>query len=206
MPYALGPVRPHVRRAAEHVGSGFSVSTIYGVASRSGQSDHPLGLALDFMVYGDKAKGDAIAQYVQANAAALGVTYVIWYQKIWSTQRSGEGWRPMADRGSATANHLDHVHVSFSANVSSTVAAGDFGPGIIPPISPAWPWKGDGDALPDAPNIPNPLDEIKAVLSWLKDGHNWLRIGFIVGGLALVFLALIKMGANVTGVIPKRGK
>ncbi|MDQ1640746.1 MAG: hypothetical protein QOJ90_97, partial [Actinomycetota bacterium] len=26
--------------------------------------------------------------------------------------RSSEGWRPMADRGSTTANHYDHVHVS----------------------------------------------------------------------------------------------
>ncbi|MEP7157788.1 MAG: SH3 domain-containing protein, partial [Chloroflexota bacterium] len=35
-----------------------------------------------------------------------------WSQRIWSVQRSSEGWRPMADRGSTTANHYDHVHVS----------------------------------------------------------------------------------------------
>ena len=29
-----------------------------------------------------------------------------------SVQRGGEGWRGMSDRGSATANHYDHVHVS----------------------------------------------------------------------------------------------
>jgi hypothetical protein len=26
---------------------------------------------------------------------------------------SGDGWRPMEDRGSITQNHCDHVHVSF---------------------------------------------------------------------------------------------
>ena len=56
--------------------------------------------------------GDAIAAYVRANAAALGVTEVIWEQKIWTTQRASEGWRWMSNRGSATANHYDHVHVT----------------------------------------------------------------------------------------------
>jgi hypothetical protein len=27
-------------------------------------------------------------------------------------QRSSEGWRWMEDRGSTTANHYDHVHVT----------------------------------------------------------------------------------------------
>jgi hypothetical protein len=27
-------------------------------------------------------------------------------------ERSSEGWRYMSDRGSTTANHYDHVHVS----------------------------------------------------------------------------------------------
>jgi hypothetical protein len=37
---------------------------------------------------------------------------VIWSQHIWTVQRSSEGWRAMPDRGSTTANHYDHVHVS----------------------------------------------------------------------------------------------
>jgi hypothetical protein len=37
---------------------------------------------------------------------------VIYAQKIWSVKRGGEGWRGMSDRGSVTANHYDHVHVS----------------------------------------------------------------------------------------------
>ena len=53
-----------------------------------------------------------IAEFVRANYAALGVNYVIYSQKIWSVERSGEGWRGMSDRGSTTANHYDHVHVT----------------------------------------------------------------------------------------------
>jgi hypothetical protein len=56
--------------------------------------------------------GDSIANYVRAHASELGVSEVIWAQRIWTVQRSSEGWRQMEDRGSSTANHYDHVHVS----------------------------------------------------------------------------------------------
>ena len=36
---------------------------------------------------------------------------IIWNHSIWTIQRSGEGFRPMEDRGSPTANHEDHVHI-----------------------------------------------------------------------------------------------
>jgi uncharacterized protein YgiM (DUF1202 family) len=85
-----------------------SVSSYGGI--RGGGGNHGTGRALDIMVTG--STGDAIAKYVQAHAAQLGVTEVIWEQKIWTTQRAGDGWRWMSDRGSATANHYDHVHVS----------------------------------------------------------------------------------------------
>jgi hypothetical protein len=37
---------------------------------------------------------------------------VIWSQQIWTVDRGSEGWRYMEDRGSTTANHYDHVHVT----------------------------------------------------------------------------------------------
>lgn len=115
MPYLLGPVKPHVKVAAEDIGARFGVGTIHGFGLRDNVSDHPLGLALDFMVYQDKRKGDQVAAWCQANASAYGVKNVIWFQKIWTVERQSEGWRSMDDRGSATANHFDHVHVSFNA-------------------------------------------------------------------------------------------
>ena len=77
---------------------------------RSGGGDHGTGHALDIMSSG--AFGSSIAAYLRANAGRLGVSYVIFAQRIWTVQRSGEGWRAMSDRGSTTANHYDHVHVT----------------------------------------------------------------------------------------------
>lgn len=76
----------------------------------SGSEDHPLGLAIDIMVSGSRAW--QVAEFLKAHASELNIKYIIHAQRIWSVQRSSEGWRPMEDRGSPTANHFDHVHVS----------------------------------------------------------------------------------------------
>ncbi len=75
-----------------------------------GDGEHGQGRAIDIMVSG--ATGWAVAEFLRANYAALGIEYIIHQQKIWSVERSGEGWRGMSDRGSITANHYDHVHVT----------------------------------------------------------------------------------------------
>jgi hypothetical protein len=46
----------------------------------------------------------------------MGVSQLIWQQHIWTVQRGSEGWRAMEDRGSTTANHYDHVHVTVYGN------------------------------------------------------------------------------------------
>lgn len=88
------------------------VSTYLGV--RSGGGAHGEGRALDIMVGSNSGLGDAIAAFVRENYQALGVSEVIWAQRIWTVQRASEGWRWMEDRGSATANHYDHVHVTVN--------------------------------------------------------------------------------------------
>ena len=87
----------------------FPAVSSWGGRSGSG-GDHGTGHALDIMCSG--SLGDAIAAYVRAHYRELGVSYVIWSQHIWTVQRSSEGWRAMPDRGSTTANHYDHVHVT----------------------------------------------------------------------------------------------
>lgn len=82
----------------------------YGGVRPGDTGDHGTGHALDIMTSG--STGDQIAEWVRAHASELGVSYVIWSQHIWSVERSSEGWRAMEDRGSVTANHYDHVHVS----------------------------------------------------------------------------------------------
>jgi len=75
-----------------------------------GDGEHGEGRAIDIMTSG--ATGWAVADFLRANYSALGIEYIIYSQKIWSVERAGEGWRGMSDRGSTTANHYDHVHVT----------------------------------------------------------------------------------------------
>jgi uncharacterized protein YraI len=89
------------------------VTSFLGVRSSSGY--HGEGRALDCMI-SDSSVGWDLAKWLRANASKLGVMEVIYRQQIWTVQRSSEGWRSMPDRGSPTANHMDHVHVSVYGN------------------------------------------------------------------------------------------
>lgn len=108
--FAYGGVAPHVAAAGDEIRRVFGNMPIGGVGARANASDHPSGFALDFMTYSNRALGNRIASYLTANWGRMAVKYLIWLQRIAS--RPGD-WRPMADRGSATANHMDHVHASF---------------------------------------------------------------------------------------------
>ncbi|KAL8288340.1 hypothetical protein RB601_004668 [Gaeumannomyces tritici] len=85
-------------------------------------SDHCCGKATDMMCSdaGGTAtlSGREIAEWVMNNRATLNLKYVIWGQKIWETSqdsvKSWASWRTMDDRGDVTANHWDHVHVSYN--------------------------------------------------------------------------------------------
>lgn len=88
----------------------FPEVTVYGGLRPGDDGEHGTGQALDIMIAG--STGDEIADFVRANAGALGVSEVLWSQHIWTVERASEGWRPMEDRGSTTANHYDHVHVT----------------------------------------------------------------------------------------------
>lgn len=92
------------------------VASIYGITSfstyRPGDpGDHGQGKAVDFMVPESSALGDQVAQYA-ISRVGQDVSYVIWKQQIYGDWTGG-AWKPMEDRGSVTANHYDHVHVSF---------------------------------------------------------------------------------------------
>jgi hypothetical protein len=103
----LGRVKPWVRDAARFLSCLYDEPDLIGVARRDRHSDHPSGHAVDLMARG--ARGDRLAACALANQDELGVDYVIWKQR----QNEGDGWEPMPDRGGATENHFDHVHVSF---------------------------------------------------------------------------------------------
>lgn len=108
-------VQAHVAQAGHNIAQQFQfpISQILGRGPRSTPgSDHPVGRALDFMVFGNSPLGDQLADYALTHQTELGVKYVIWQQRI--NSGDGRGWRHMRDRGSITQNHFDHVHVSFA--------------------------------------------------------------------------------------------
>ncbi|MFE3171302.1 hypothetical protein ACFXI3_06695 [Amycolatopsis sp. NPDC059235] len=111
----LAGTQPAVAQAGNYLKEKFSVETVGGRAGRSGASDHPAGLALDFMV--DTKTGNALAAYVLEHQSELGAKYVIWQQRY----NDGGGWSAMEDRGGETANHYDHVHVSFERGAKVSV-------------------------------------------------------------------------------------
>lgn len=98
----------------------------FGITSfsmfRAGDDDgtghgHNTGMSVDFMVPVGSAKGDELAEYITKNMKELGVYYVIWKQRFYMPQHNVYGpantWNLMPERGGVTANHYDHVHVSF---------------------------------------------------------------------------------------------
>jgi len=89
----------------------FPQITSYGGWDNHGE--HSSGKALDIMT-SDGELGTAIADFLQAHASELNLYDILWSQQIWTPVRSSEGWRSMPSRGSDTANHNDHVHVSVN--------------------------------------------------------------------------------------------
>jgi hypothetical protein len=177
--YSLGPVLPHVRTAAEIVGNAFDVATIGGWrASAVDKAGHPAGLALDYMT--DRATGDAVAEYLLANAGPLAVKYVIWRQRY---REPGGAWQPMEDRGSATANHMDHVHATFKA----TPGVGSVDPTLLGAVKTKEKWI-DPDAGGGVLDALNPFD------NWQTDGLS-LGVKLLATGLAVV---LVVAGASRT--------
>ena len=99
-----------------------------------------------------------------ANARRLGVMYVIWNDKMWSSYRPSEGWRPYSSCASTpassydTACHRNHIHFSLSwegANGrtsfwSKQVAPIDWGP--CRPSDLNWSM---GQAPPNATRCPS---------------------------------------------------
>jgi hypothetical protein len=104
--YRLTPAAVYVYRSVCHA---FPQITTY--LGWDDHGEHTSGKALDIMT-SDVALGNAIAAFLQQHAAELHIYDILWRQHIWTPVRASEGWRLFADRGSPTANHDDHVHVS----------------------------------------------------------------------------------------------
>lgn len=95
------------------------VTRFAGRGGRPNASDHPNGRAVDFMIPawsspGGNARGWEVARWFEQHADQLGVTYLIWDDKIWRAR--SRKWEAYTHPNGATSNptlrHLDHVHVS----------------------------------------------------------------------------------------------
>jgi len=113
-------ITPRMLQVKNEVDRRFGPFVSIGCFRAEASGEHPLGRACDFMlssggVMPTAAKvqlGYQITAWAQANASRLGIMYMIYRQKIWDIRMASAGWVPMADRGSITANHFDHVHIS----------------------------------------------------------------------------------------------
>jgi len=113
---SLNKLEPNGKAAVIALRAAFpELKTIYGWRASSAYSgDHPNGRAIDSMIPNykqNKALGDAVAAWAIAHGKELHITYLIWRQRSYTISRGT--WKSMADRGGDTANHLDHVHISF---------------------------------------------------------------------------------------------
>lgn len=115
------PTDPHLQPQAEafrqEIAAKFGITNIGGY--REGDpDDHGKGLAVDVMVPTSSELGDQVAQYAIDNMDRAGISYIIWKQQFYMPVDNIYGpantWNQMPDRGGDTANHYDHVHISFN--------------------------------------------------------------------------------------------
>jgi len=113
-------ITPRMSQVKDAIDQRFGPFIAIGCYRPGTSGEHPLGRACDFMLSSGGVMpaaskvqlGYQIASWAQANASRLGIMYIIYRQKIWDIRMAPAGWVPMADRGSITANHFDHVHIS----------------------------------------------------------------------------------------------
>lgn len=182
--YLLGAVKSHVKMVADTLGPKYNIKTIYGVGPGSiAGSDHPKGLALDFMVP-NKATGDSISADLIANAGPYAVKYIVWWHNSWNPERGT--W---AKYTSTTNPHTDHVHVSFKDK------AGSGTPINVAPIG--LPGQDELKALMGI------AKDLNAIVQWFTKAENWRRIGIGAAGVTLVLIGIVALlGKNARDTAP----
>ena len=110
-------LQPKAAEYKEEVADKFGV-TNFSLYRPDSNDDHGKGLAVDFVVNDNTELGDQIANYATSDMESNDINYVIWKQRFYANYDSYYGpantWNLMPDRGGDTANHYDHVHVSFN--------------------------------------------------------------------------------------------
>ena len=110
-------LQPQAEAFSQEIAAKLGITNIGGY--REGDpEDHGKGLAVDVMVPTNSELGDQVAQYAIDNMDRAGISYIIWKQQFYMPVNNIYGpantWNQMPDRGGDTANHNDHVHISFN--------------------------------------------------------------------------------------------
>ena len=125
---------------SEHY-DGRAVDTFFNV--RNATQKAQAGALLTWLLATD-AKGNPYA-----NARRLGVMYIIWNNKMWSSYRTSDGWRPYSTCATTTSTaydtacHRNHIHLSLSwegamgrtSFWTKQVAPFDWGPCRLPDLN-----------------------------------------------------------------------
>ncbi|MDN5899213.1 MAG: peptidoglycan DD-metalloendopeptidase family protein [Brachybacterium sp.] len=131
---------PDARLVLRKINARFGPHTYGGVGERSNNptSDHPAGRAVDVMIDDWETKkgiahGTRIAEWVRQHARELGITYVIWRARIWST--GDRGWRSYSHPSGGsdpTLQHMDHVHISVHGEEATSDCTTGSGKTVYP--------------------------------------------------------------------------
>ncbi|MGH9226166.1 MAG: hypothetical protein ACRD2W_20815 [Acidimicrobiales bacterium] len=162
-------VLPHVQSFASAVAEATGVTW---VSSYPGHDPH-ITRALDVFVapasYGaDRALGDAVCDFAHDHFDRFGVWYMLFRRRIFNPSVAGH-WRGMAGRGGPTADHFDHVHLSFHAEA----------PDAPPPTPDEEDDMFDADDRARLVGLETRFEELKKGLGRAAggDGSNWHQFG-----------------------------
>lgn len=135
-----------------------------GSGWRTGSVEHSSGRAIDIIVTArtgmrpndseHKAALELI-YFLQRNARFLGIQHILYSPdrknavQSWSTARGA--WKVLGNRGSISGNHVDHIHVYFTASAKwpSTLNTAIVGGGTAPKPSPGLPASGVDNSKED---------------------------------------------------------
>lgn len=129
---------PQAQRAAALVAQYFPQISNIGGSRDTGaaQNTHQVGRAIDINIpnYGTPqgiALGNQIRDFLQQNAAQLGVVYTIWQDQLTNTGLGGRAPGP----GGQVGGHMDHIDVQFANGTSVAMGPGGIvAPGGVPQI------------------------------------------------------------------------
>lgn len=131
--YHLQWVKKTTQKVAYEIGSKYNLKTIYGwrdpKVEKIEPGGHPAGNSVDFMI-SDMPDGEALGHkiaddLISRQGKEMQIREIIYRQHMWLP--STKTWKLMEDRGSPTANHMDHVHLSIVGDTTPIPAGGPAG-------------------------------------------------------------------------------